>query len=227
MERRFGLWKIRLEGRTPANHMIRIMNIIIATLFGWLAAYFFVFKSATGFEKFYFLGGMATVSAVVIILPELAFLIFRRQKKWNNHLPALLGASIAIPVIMSWLGTFLWYRSGWGYDSIVHFFSNGFGMLTIFLVLLLFNIEMQKKPLLFGGLMILIIFGGIINELFEYYGDIWWGTHMYGELGQAGDTLRDLSYNILGAVVGLVLVMWNGDLLVRYLERKEKREKRT
>ncbi|MDP3985242.1 MAG: hypothetical protein Q8P82_00620, partial [bacterium] len=198
------------------SHWLRIMIWILATQFLWVAGYFFLDPRAARFENPEFLGGMALVSAVVLIIPEIFFLIPFVRRRFNGHLRTWFGVLIALPVLLSWLGTFYWYTAGWGYDSVVHFSASFFGSLLAFGILLvmrgpgLFR-KRAARPILFFLIAGLSLFGGIVNEVFEKYGDVWFHTQMFGEAGEEGDTIRDIAYDLLGAVLGSFACLARGE----------------
>ncbi len=201
---------------------LRVLIVAIATLFLWLAAYFFTFKEATGFNDHRFLGAMAIVSAVTILLPEIIFLHRRVRIRFNGRFRVIVGAAIAFPIILSWLGTFRWYRAGWEYDSLVHFISSGIGAFLVLPTLMFFGVSGVKLRVSVFMLFVIIVFiGGTANELFEHYGDLWWGTSMFGEPGQPDDTVRDILYNVLGASLGSIICLWRGDSIIRYLQKSD------
>lgn len=200
---------------------LRIFLLVIASLYAWLAAYFFVFRSATGFEAYNFLGGMALASVVLSTVPELIFISRRVRDRWNGNLRVMLGSVITFTLMLSWLGTLRWYLAGWGYDSFVHFAASAGGAVVALLLLLLVNQRLPRSPVIFIGLLVLlVVFGGVVNELFEKYGDLIWGTEMFGEPGELDDTLRDFAYNVIGAVLGSVICVRRSPQLARYLKRK-------
>jgi len=120
--------------------------------------------------------------------------------------PARLGLYEFLGVIgmlLGWGGTFGLYRVGLEYDSLVHFASCG---MIAFVVL---DASMRAFPrlaarrtvLLWTGFAITMI-AGAANELFEWAGDRWLGTAMYGEAGQDLDTVYDFAANVAGFFIG-------------------------
>ncbi|MBI4133695.1 hypothetical protein HY478_03705 [Candidatus Uhrbacteria bacterium] len=200
---------------------LRALLWVIASLFGWITLYFFVFKGATGYNNPIVLGSIALVSGLTILIPEVIFLHPRIRARFDGVLRVTLCSAIAVPIIMSWLGTFRWYGAGWGYDSFVHFVASGAGALIVLLVLVLVGAtDFKLRASVFVIFVLMIFLGGTANELFERYSDLWWGTTMFGEPGEPNDTIRDLMHNILGATVGSVICLVHGERIAKYLSRR-------
>jgi len=168
-------------------------------------------------DDYNFLGGMALFGAFAILVPWLFSLHPRFGSQINQSFLVFTEASIGIAIMLSWIGTFGLYLAGFGYDSFVHFIVSVILAILVFLFLAVVWQGFRNGHFVFGFILIILVvtmLGGVINELFEYYGDIIFGTMMYGEPGQMFDTRRDFIYDFLGSIFGISLVVWNRERLV-------------
>jgi hypothetical protein len=87
--------------------------------------------------------------------------------------------------------------------------ASAFGIGIALLALSIFypNVSLMPQARLVMLLLGLVFAGGVVNELFEKFGDAWWGTEMYGEWGDPRDTERDLAYDALGAFLGATFMV--------------------
>lgn len=167
-----------------------------------------------------FSGLTAFFSALTIALPYIIYQKTRLKEKYNIKFPLILESLIALSLILGWLGTFKFYQIGIGYDSFIHFSVSFLGALMAFIIgSVIFGVKKKKKIVLM--IFLVVIFVGIFNEFFQKYGDMWWGTEMFGEIGQPNDTSRDLIYDTLGIFAGISLVLFNGEEWIRGLKNKK------
>ena len=167
----------------------------------------------------WFLVYMLLFSAVGMVAPFIvAQLIPRLREKLNDQSLGILEILAGLAIVSSWIGAFGLYRDGFGYDTFVHFFASFclMGMFTIVLMLFpVFRNKIWVLLLLAGGLTLV---GGLLNEVFEYMGDLLFETMMYGELGQPDDTLRDLIADGVGIGLGAVIFYFVRDRFGRYIK---------
>ncbi|MBI4280982.1 hypothetical protein HY628_02180, partial [Candidatus Uhrbacteria bacterium] len=71
-------------------------------------------------------------------------------------------------------------------------------------------------PLLLVGL---VLTAGLVNEIVENTGDRWLGTNMFGQIGEADDTTRDLAYNVLGILLGTAMITRWQESFSRFLRK--------
>jgi uncharacterized membrane protein YjdF len=161
---------------------------------------------ATGFvdvrahDDEWFLTIMALVTAGSIFLPDALHRLFPSFGHWTAQTLDEIRWIWITMLIMGWIGSLGAYQLGRGYDSAVHFFST---LLGVWMVR-----KCAKTDQQFRNLTVLVLAAGVVNELFEFFGDFWWGTQMYGEKGQVDDTARDLVANTVGFVSGIVTVRY-------------------
>ena len=156
-------------------------------------------------DQEWFLAWMMYLSAFGMLVPWLLSVV----SKWiRERLVAVIEILAAAAMILSWIGSFGFYRWGFGYDSFVHFTASV--LLAIIIAALAYAVFPRTRVHAWSVILIvatLTLVGGVVNELFELYGDQLFGTMMYGELGQPIDTLRDYGYDVIGALVGAILAV--------------------
>ncbi|MBI4281187.1 hypothetical protein HY628_03240, partial [Candidatus Uhrbacteria bacterium] len=116
---------------------LRLLIWIVALQFLWLALALLFVPQWFPNHHIPLLVAFAFVSTVCILLPEYIFRFPKVRAVWNGSFRNSLAAAVAMPLMLSWLGAFRWYRAGWGYDSLVHFLSSLIGVFISFLVILL------------------------------------------------------------------------------------------
>jgi len=166
-------------------------------------------------DQEWFLSGMMYLSALGMLVPWLLSAI---SKRITGQVVALIEILAAVAMILSWIGSFGPYRWGFGYDSFVHFTASL--LLAIIIVSLAYAVFPRVRPHAWAVILVvatLTLFGGVINELFELFGDQVFGTMMYGELGQPTDTIRDYWYDITGALTGSMLGVLFRDRIIKLL----------
>lgn len=178
-------------------------------VYGVIAGYFFANQQSVYSDDGVFLGVMALSSIILLALPALLFRVPRLRERLPARAMLALEGLLAAVTLFAWIGTFGLFRAGIGYDSLVHVLSSalGIGIALIALPILYPNVSMMPQARLVVLLLGIVFAGGVANELFEKFGDAWWGTQMYGEWGDPRDTERDLMYNVLGAFLGAALMV--------------------
>ncbi len=154
----------------------------------------------------WFLAWLMGISAILLFLPWLIFKIPSLKRRATEPLLALIELLLAGAMCLSWIGSFGPYRWGIGYDSFVHYTASLFA--AIGFVTLVYTLKPTLKSNWAVVVVIAIVLSfltGIGNEAFEYYGDIIWGTEMYGEAGQPNDTVIDYAFDATGATLGVIL----------------------
>jgi len=126
---------------------------------------------------------------------------------------------LALAMILSWIGAFGPYRWGFGYDSFVHFTATLITavMISAF-VYALSPAARKNNTALIVIVLIVAMFAGVVNEMFEKYGDLLWGTMMYGEVGQPFDTAIDYTYDFAGAIVGIVAALTFKKKIIKFIK---------
>lgn len=162
------------------------------------------------FPSFYkpiVMSSLAFTSALLIFLPKLIFQ--PRGDKEKEKILLKLQTTIAVVVIMNGLGglgLYKLYLVGFGYDKLMHFLSP----LLIALVGSEFiKIWFKKKSgYATATSALLVIFGGVVWEILEAVSDKFFGTTFLGggDSIYALDTKQDLLMNVLGVLLGVVLL---------------------
>ncbi len=168
----------------------------------------------------WFLAWLMGASAFAMLLPSVAAqtLPVFKQRVTENFI-AYFEIALAIGMWLSWIGAFGPYRWGFGYDSFVHLTVSVLIALLIVSLIYAINPAIQTKWQAVVIIVVLFtIFAGVINELFEKYGDIWLGTKMYGEFGQPNDTIRDYVYDFFGAIIGTFIGIKKKNLIFAMLK---------
>lgn len=159
---------------------------------------------------------IAVLNVMFIMIPYFIYNYTRLKKKHNIKYLFSIEFFLALALVFNAFGANNLYKQGFEYDSMLHF-TNSF-LVTI--VFLLFILGVNKKifsswiipPLLAAGAIIIF---GISFEFFEYYGDILFGTLMYGQLGQPYDTLIDMSFNVLGGLTASLIIVYKHKELLK------------
>lgn len=154
-------------------------------------------------DQEWFLAWMMYLSAFGMLVPWLFSFV---SKRISEKLIAFIEILALIAMILSWIGSFGPYRWGFGYDSFVHFVASA--LLAVIIVSILFAVIPVFQKHTWSVILIvatLTLLGGVINELFELFGDQLLGTAMYGEAGQPNDTILDYGYDVGGALVGSII----------------------
>jgi len=154
-------------------------------------------------DQEWFLAWMMYFSAFGMLVPWLFSIV---SKRITERLVAMIEILAAIGMTLSWIGAFGLYRWGFGYDSFVHFSASV--LLAVIIVSLVYTLFPFFRTHTWSVILIvatLTLLGGVINELFELFGDQLLGTAMYGEVGQPNDTILDYGYDVAGALVGSIL----------------------
>lgn len=156
----------------------------------------------------WFLAWLMGISAVLLFLPWLLFKIPALKRYATEPLVAWIEILLAAAMCLSWIGSFGPYRWAIGYDSFVHYTASI--LAAVGFVTLVYTISPSMKRNWAGVVIIAIVLSflaGIGNEAFEYYGDMIWGTQMYGEAGQSNDTAIDYVFDAAGAALGVILAI--------------------
>lgn len=164
-------------------------------------------------DQEWFLAWMMYLSAFEMLVPWLFSIV---SKRITERLVALVEILAAIAMILSWIGSFGLYRWGFGYDSFVHFTASV--LVAVILVALVYTLIPILRTRTWAVILIvatLTLVAGVVNELFEMFGDHLFGTTMYGEAGQPFDTIRDYGYDIAGAFVGSIFAVISKKRIVR------------
>ena len=193
-------------------------NKFIAAVF-IIAGLILIFGKREWFPEFYrpqFMGIIAFVSALLIILPRFIFSArggsafsgkpsseeLNKQKSLNL-LQAVLVVGLALNSLGA-LGLFQLYKIGFEYDKLIHF-------VVPFLSVIAFSrFGLDWYGWSFGKSIILaavlVILGGFLWELFEFFGDRLFKTEMSGYYGKfiIKDTVWDLAMNLFGVIGGIL-----------------------
>ncbi len=193
-------------------------NKFIAAVF-IIAGLILIFGKREWFPEFYrpqFMGIIAFVSALLIILPRFIFSArggsafsgkpsseeLNKQKSLNIF-QAVLVAGLVLNSLGA-LGLFQFYKIGFEYDKLIHF-------VVPFLSVIAFSrFGLDWYGWSFGKSIILaavlVILGGFLWELFEFFGDRLFKTEMSGYYGKfiIKDTVWDLAMNLFGVIGGIL-----------------------
>ena len=183
-------------------------NKFIAAVF-IIAGLILIFGKREWFPEFYrpqFMGIIAFVSALLIILPRFIFKPSSEElnkQKSLNIFQAVLVAGLVLNSLGA-LGLFQFYKIGFEYDKLIHF-------VVPFLSVIAFSrFGLDWYGWSFGKSIILaavlVIFGGFFWELFEFFGDKLLKTEMSGYYGKfiIKDTVWDSAMNFFGVVAGIL-----------------------
>lgn len=154
-----------------------------------------------------FMGVVALASPFLIYLPKL---ILKKSTTKKRRLILEMRTVIAFSLLVNFageLGLFQLYKFGFEYDKFSHFIVS---MLFAFILgesLKEWENFSSRKVV---GLVLLIVFGaGLFWELFEASSDYLFKTQEWGVYGRhvTLDTLKDIIFNTLGAIAGIVIFM--------------------
>lgn len=177
-----------------------------------LAGVFLLVLPINWFPNFYdvrYMGICSLIGACVIyFLPQRIRVApnipgAEQKNQGVEHLQVLLTC-IILSNALGDLGFYQLYKFGFEFDKLMHFFNP-------MLILLLFPIFLQKR---FGirksysqvGTFVFAICIGIFWELFEFFTDQIFKTHIYGIYGTNinNDTKWDLLFDLFGSTFGLI-----------------------
>jgi hypothetical protein len=183
----------------PTIHKITLSVLIAIFLTGGLLFYF---------RDDLFKANASLITAFCILLPEISYRyvpwIKKRYNQYFIHAVELITANL---LVINALGALGFYYLGTEFDGLAHLLS-GF-LVTFFASFLLgvyfyykYNQVLQTKSLLYS-ILLTFFFSGVAWELFEYYGDAWWGTIMASQPGQPFDTWLDIFWDSLGILIAI------------------------
>ncbi|MEK7114551.1 MAG: hypothetical protein AAB832_00595, partial [Patescibacteria group bacterium] len=183
-------------------------NKFIAAVF-IIAGLILIFGKREWFPEFYrpqFMGIIAFVSALLIILPRFIFKPSSEElnkQKSLNIFQAVLVAGLVLNSLGG-LGLYQLYKIGLEYDKFLHF------MVPFLFVMAFSRFGFDWYGWSFGKSIILaavlVIFGGFFWELFEFFGDKLLKTEMSGYYGKfiIKDTVWDSAMNFFGVIGGIL-----------------------
>ena len=167
-----------------------------------------LFGQKSWFPNFYnplFLGVIAVISPFLIYLPKF-FLTKSSPKK--RKLILEMRSVIAFSLLVNFageLGLFQLYKYGFEYDKFAHFIVS---MMFAFILGEALNEWGNFTPNKLVWFVFLVVFSsGLFWELFEATSDLLFKTQEWGVYGKhlAGDTYRDIAFNTLGALSGIII----------------------
>lgn len=161
------------------------------------------------FPSFYqpvIMGSLAFASAFLIILPRI---FFRSDNKRRKKTLTWFQGSIALGLLINGaggLGLYELYRYGIPYDKFTHFITPLIFTISLFYFVREWFNKNTLTSLVISGVVVLL--GGVTWEFLESFSDRAIGTSLFGG-GTGGifsDTALDLLMNVLGILVGIVVV---------------------
>jgi len=162
------------------------------------------------FPDFYnpeFMGALAIISALLIILPRL---VFKSENPVRKNAVLDLQTTLAISLLVNGaggLGLYQLYQYGFEYDKLMHFIVPF--LLTISgsrFISLWYNIEIEKALFISA---VLIVLGSLAWEIFEFLSDWYIGTQTLGFYGKeiTKDTIVDVIINAIGIIAGSIFIL--------------------
>jgi glycopeptide antibiotics resistance protein len=154
-----------------------------------------------------YMGIVALVSPALIYLPNF---ILKKETPQKRNLLLQMRSIIAFSLtvnIAGELGLFQLYKYGFEYDKFAHFIVN---MLFAFILCEALKEWERLSSRKIIWLVLLIAFGaGLLWEVFEAASDYLFKTQEWGVYGKhlALDTYKDIGFNTLGALAGIVIFM--------------------
>lgn len=187
------------------RYFLRFASILLV-----LMGCILLFSPRAWFPNFYspvFMGVIALLSPFLIYLPKL---ILRKSNPKKRKLILEMRSVIAFALLINFggeLGLFQLYKVGFEYDKFSHFLvSMMFAFILGESLKEWEHFSLRKRMLV----VLLIVFAtGLIWEFFEASSDFLFKTQEWGVYGQhlALDTLKDIGFNTLGAIAGIVVFM--------------------
>lgn len=169
-----------------------------------------LFGSKHWFPGFYspvFMGVIALLSPCLIYLPRFILKEDTPQKrKLLLEICSVIAFSLTVNMAGE-LGLYQLYKSGFEYDKFAHF---GVSMLFAFILGETIREWQSLSSRKIVWLVFLIVFSsGILWEIFEATSDFLFKTQEWGVYGKhlTLDTYLDVSFNVLGALAGIVVFM--------------------
>lgn len=186
---------------------IQKISKIIAIVFV-IAGLVLILGKQEWFPEFYrpqFMGVIALLSAFLIISPRFIFKPsseeLNKQKSLN-----LLQAVLVVGLVLNSLGAlglFQLYKIGLEYDKFVHFVVPFLFTMALSRFCFDWHKWSFKKSIILSA--VLVILGGFLWELFEFFGDSLFKTQMLGYYRRfiVKDTVWDLIMNLFGVLGGV------------------------
>jgi hypothetical protein len=149
-----------------------------------------------------FFGVNALISAIILILPKY---LFRSDNNCKQIAVQYLRLALAALIFLNALGELYLYQLyvyHFQYDKVLHLVSPIFMFIGLSYFMQNWYGTPFKKSLWISGLILLS--GGVLWEVFEFFSDILFKTQEFGIYGQykLPDTLFDLLFDLLGVVFG-------------------------
>lgn len=154
--------------------------------------------------EFSWLGLFLTAGAVWLGLELLAHVA---RKRYQYQFPVFIFLIPTFNILFDAFGDiFRWYSKFLWYDQLMHFLGGMAGVVIIFFILQ--GIFLRREILSAGFIAFIAFlisnFFGILYELEEYFESFFLHNN---RLGDRFDTPNDLFFNMMGAVVGILIVL--------------------
>jgi len=173
-----------------------------------IAGLILIFGKREWFPEFYrpqFMGIIAFVSAFLIVLPSLIFQFPDDSLKQKTLIffQNVLVVGLALNSLGA-LGLFQLYKIGFEYDKLIHFIVPFLSVMAFSRFGINWYGWSFKKSIILS--VVLVILGGFLWELFEFFGDRLFKTEMSGYYGKfiVKDTVWDLAMNLFGVIGGIL-----------------------
>ncbi|MDP3015232.1 MAG: hypothetical protein Q8N28_02360 [bacterium] len=173
-----------------------------------IAGLILIFGKQEWFPDFYrpqFMGVMAFISAFLIVLPNLIFKFPDDPLKQKTLI--FFQNVLIITLLLNGLGElgfYQLYKIGFEYDKLLHFIVPFISVMALSSFGFNWYGWSFRKSIILS--VVLVIIGGFLWEFFEFFGDRFFKTEMFGYYGKfiIKDTVWDLIMNFFGIVGGII-----------------------
>lgn len=210
----------QLEKYNPPEEYVRFLRVTHILLPSIAASFvmFAIYLLATHYDKDdTFRAVMALLSALAILVPDYLAYINTRKDIISPTVVGIGGNILALALVLNGIGALGFYRTLDHYDLVLHFINPLFGAWVISIIIASYLRKHRKYSLLrvhfWTALVVTTLM--LLWELWEFSGDTFFGTSMFGQVGERFDTELDLAAGMLAICV---VILFNQLLLNRILK---------
>ena len=198
----------------------QLLNIAIALGFLVFSVYLFAYGTL---EDDQFRAYMAAVSAALSLMPTFIYHTTDWKKYVSYHAMNYVEMMVALLLVLNGLGALGFYQTIQYYDLALHIVNPLLGTLVIAILIGEYLQSVKKYRLIRVQLWTaLSIFTFMcLWEVWEYWGDVIFGTAMFGQNGEwYFDTLSDIVGGICGSIAALLLNIKYLNPLLSWLNKR-------
>lgn len=176
----------------------------------------------------FFRANVTLVSIGAILLPGFIYRNFQwLQKRYTPSFIRAVEIFVAIAIVFNSFGALGLYYVGLEYDGVLHFYITAF---IAFLVMCFVGVLLYRRKSphfvgksLFWGSIVAFIIPIVGWEVFEFFGDRWWGTALATDPAQPTlDTWVDIIWDFVGVSAAVIFGYYMLEYFVKkFVSRKQ------